>query len=149
MSHNPPEFRRWISFSLAGQSYGVDIRRVREVLAEVQIEPVPGAPSAVLGVINLRGQIVTVLDLRAWLGREPTQKIVRVMVLEHTGAMLGLAVDAVSDVLRLTLEDIKPAPRSGEGQRADFIEGLVSREDGLLTLVNFDALLATESLSKD
>ena len=146
MSQNPPAFRRWISFSLAGQSYGVDIGRVREVLAEVQIEPVPGAPPAVLGVINLRGQIVTVLDLRAWLGRAPTSKVLRVMVLERAGAMLGLAVDAVSDVLRLVPEDIKPVPRSGEGERTDFIEGLVARDDGLLTLVSFDALLATESL---
>ncbi len=147
MSHNPPTFRRWISFSLAGQSYGVDIGRVREVLAETQIEPVPGAPAAVLGVINLRGQIVTVLDLRAWLGREPSSKVARVMVLEHAGAMLGLAVDAVSDVLRLSADDIKPVPRSGEGSQAGFIEGLVAREDGLLTLVSFDVLLATESLS--
>ena len=147
MSNNPPAFRRWICFSLAGQAYGVDIGRVREVLAEVQIEPVPGAPTAVLGVINLRGQIVTVLDLRAWLGREPMTKVARVMVLEHAGAMLGLAVDAVSDVLRLTPDAIKPVPRSGDSLRPDFIEGLTAREDGLLTLVNFDALLATESLS--
>ncbi|MES2884230.1 MAG: chemotaxis protein CheW [Pseudomonadota bacterium] len=147
MSHNPPAFQRWISFSLAGQSYGVDIGRVREVLAEVQIEPVPGAPQAVLGVINLRGQIVTVLDLRAWLGRERSSRVVRVMVLEHAGAMLGLAVDAVSDVLRLTSDDIKPVPRSREGQQPDFIQGLVTREDGLLTLVSFDALLATECLN--
>jgi len=146
MTRNPPAFRRWISFSLADQSYGVDIGRVREVLADVQIEPVPGAPAAVLGVINLRGQIVTVLDLRAWLGCEPMTRVARVMVLEHAGAMLGMAVDAVSDVLRLTAEDIKPVPRSGEGQQPDFIEGLIAREDGLLTLVNFDALLATESL---
>ena len=141
MTGQLPNNRRWIRFNLDGQSYGVDIRRVREVLSAAEIEPVPGAPSAILGVINLRGQIVTVLDLRAWLGREPMQRIARVMVLEHQGAMLGLAVDAVSDVLRLTPDAIKPAPRSDDSQQQTFIEGLTTREDGLLTLVNFDALL--------
>lgn len=147
MSATPQDMRRWISFSLDGQSYGVDIARVREVLSEVQIEPVPGAPEAVLGVINLRGQIVTVLDLRAWLGRNATLSIARVMVLEHAGAILGLAVDAVTDVLRLVSEDIKPVPRTGDEQKTQLIEGLVSRDDGLLTLVNFDALIGSEQLA--
>ncbi|HAI59400.1 MAG TPA: hypothetical protein DCM32_05930 [Xanthomonadaceae bacterium] len=134
--------QRWIRFTLAQQDYAVDIRCVREVLSHAAIEPVPGAPPTVLGVINLRGQIVTVLDFPAWLGRNPRTGDGPVLVMDHRGVVLALAIDAIHDVTRLDPDDIKPVPRTGTATRPECLQGLVVRDGGLLSLFNADVLIA-------
>lgn len=133
--------QRWIRFSLSGQDYAVDIRSVREVLSQADIEPIPGAPAVVLGVINLRGQIVTVLDFGRWLGREPNATPRPLLVMDHQGIVLALAIDVIHDVTRLDPDEIKPVPRTGSGDKPVPLAGLVVREAGLLTLLNADVLL--------
>jgi purine-binding chemotaxis protein CheW len=136
-----PTAERWICFSAAGQDYAVDIRAVREVMRSAVVEPVPGAPTEVLGVINLRGQIVTVLDFGGWLGRDVNPEVRPLLVLDHQGVVLALAVDAVHDVLRLAVADIQPVPRAGGGGSSGVLQGLIARESGLMTLLDADALL--------
>lgn len=133
--------QRWIRFSLSGQDYAVDIRSVREVLSQADIEPIPGAPAVVLGVINLRGQIVTVLDFGRWLGRAPNAAPRPLLVMDHLGIVLALAIDVIHDVTRLDPDEIKPVPRTGNNERPVPLAGLVVREAGLLTLLNADVLL--------
>lgn len=134
--------QRWIRFTIHDQDYGVDIRSVREVLSQAEIEPVPGAPTHVLGVINLRGQIVTVLDFGGWLGRGGSHVARPLLVMDHRNIVLALAIDTVHDVTRLDPAEIKPVPRTGTSTQPDALQGLVVREGGLLTLLNADVLVA-------
>ncbi len=134
--------QRWIRFTIQQQDYAVDIRSVREVLSRAVIEPVPGAPAIVLGVINLRGQIVTVIDFARWLGRDASTGLGPVLVMDHRNIVLALAIDAVHDVTRLDPADIKPVPRTGTGGRSGTLQGLVVRDAGLLTLLDADVLIA-------
>ena len=134
--------QRWIRFSIHGQDYAVDIRSVREVLSQAAIEPVPGAPAMVLGVINLRGQIVTVVDFGQWLGRSASATPRPVLVMDHHNVVLALAIDTVHDVTRLDPDEIKPVPRTGTATHPGVMQGLVVRDSGLLSLLNADVLMA-------
>ena len=135
-------FERWVCFGLGGELYGLPILRVQEVLTLTPIEPVPGAAPTLLGVINLRGQVVTVVDLRAHLGfAAPAPGAeARIVVVDDRGETIGLLVDGVSDVRKLAQAAIKPAPHV-EAQRRVPVAGIVSRNGELLTLLDLDRLL--------
>ena len=133
--------RRWIGFELAGQLYGVAILAVQEVLASAEIEPVPGTPREVLGVINLRGQIVTVVDLRLRLGLPAAQGATGpLVVFDAPGETLAARVDRVTLVRRIPDPAIKPAPRAGSVPCAAVI-GVVTRDAELMTLLDVPALM--------
>lgn len=134
---------RWVCFELAGQSYGIPILEVQEVLACPEIEPVPGAPEGTLGVINLRGAIVTVLDLRTRLRLPPMtpDAQTRIIVLLQGGEPVGLRVDRVINVRALPQGAIKPAPDTGQSGPGLKLRGLYSRKGEMLTLLDAAALL--------
>jgi purine-binding chemotaxis protein CheW len=137
-------FSRWVSFQLADQHYGIAILDVQEVLADADVEPVPRAPAEVLGVINLRGRIVTVVDMRARLGLPAQADVGRcVIIVEFEGQPVGLRVDRVAEVINVAASKIKPAPDTGAGSKAGRVHGIVSRSGDLLTLLNVAPLLAT------
>ncbi len=94
---------QWVTFQLESETYGVNVMQVQEVLRVTEIAPVPGAPSYVLGIINLRGNVVTVLDTRARFGL-PQQDIndsSRILIIESTGQVVGILVDKISEVVYL------------------------------------------------
>jgi purine-binding chemotaxis protein CheW len=138
---------RWVCFGLGTQCYGLPILRVREVLRDAAIEPVPGTGAQVLGVINLRGQVVTVLDLSVRLGLPPADdhNDVRIVVVEYRQELFGLRVDCVADVRKINDSAVMPAPEVG-AVRADGVPaamcGLYLRDGELLTLLDADALIA-------
>lgn len=134
---------RWVTFELAGQIYGLEILKVQEVLADAEIESVPGAPSVILGVANLRGSIVTILDLRRRLGLAPRELEVPVccVVVDGRGEPVGLRVDRVIDVRRIADGAIKRVPATG-GNRASGVLGVISRPGEMLTLLDADLLVA-------
>lgn len=137
---------RWVCFVVAGQEYGLPIERVQEVLRDAVIEPVPGTQPVVLGVVNLRGCVVTVLDLRTRLGLAAGQPPAspadrRIIVLDLGGELFGLAVDAVAEVLKLADAAIKPAPPVGSADGSARPAGMVSRDGRLLTLIEPDSLV--------
>ena len=134
---------RWVTFELAGQFYGLEILKVQEVLADAEIESVPGAPGVILGVANLRGSIVTILDLRQRLGlpTRPLEVPVCCVVVDGRGEPVGLRVDRVVDVRRISDGAIKRAPATG-GNRATGVLGVVSRPGEMLTLLDADLLVA-------
>ena len=128
--------QRWIGFDLAGQSYAVPILSVQEVLASAEIEPVPGSPRGVLGVINLRGQIVTVFDLRIRLGLPPATVVAGPLVVFDGGQEIVAArVDRVADVRRIADAAIKPAPQAGETPNVA-VMGLITRPGEMTTLLD-------------
>ncbi|MGQ0621037.1 MAG: chemotaxis protein CheW [Panacagrimonas sp.] len=133
--------RRWIGFELAGQLYGVPILAVQEVLADAEVEPVPGAPPEVLGVINLRGQIVSVIDLHRRLGLAPsTRERGPLIVFDGDRETLAARVDRVSQVRQIADPAIKPALRVG-ATPCKAVSGRVTQGDEVMTLLNLPALL--------
>ena len=134
---------RWVCFELAGQRYGLEILTVQEVLTGVQIEPVPGAPKAILGVINLRGHIVTVLDLRRRLGLPSQVQTwpLCLVIVDGPGAPVALRVDRVVDVRSIPTAAIKPLPNVGAGQQPELCGAFV-RDGVVLTLLDAGQLVA-------
>lgn len=143
-SEPKPSMTRWVSFELAGQQYAVAILKVFEVLASADIEPVPTAPRGVLGVINLRGSIVTVMDLRIWLGFPASDKNRCIIIINHENQPVGFCVDRIIEVLNLAKDDIKPVP-GATSEASPFVCGLVNRNEEILTLIELSDLIGMES----
>lgn len=135
---------RWVSFTLDGQNYAIPIVQVVEVIAQAEIEPVPGAPSDVLGVINLRGTIVTVIDLRLHFSLPVVapDENTRIIVVERGNESIGLRVDRVSHVRSIPQHVIQPAPKTSQTSGVNGISGVVTRPEGLLSLLDPGLMLA-------
>lgn len=142
---------RWVTFKLENETYGIDVMQVREVLRCTEISPVPGAPDYVLGIINLRGNVVSIIDTRGRFGlpyRAPDDAS-RIVILEAGGSnVVGFLVDSVHEVLQLHASEMESAPDTGAGDSARFITGLANRKDGLLILVDASKLLSDEELAE-
>ncbi len=141
---------QWVTFSLEDETYGIDVMQVQEVLRVSEIAPVPGAPPYVLGIINLRGNVVSVIDARTRFGlptRESTP-MTRIIVIEAQQQIIGILVDSVAEVVDIDLADIETAPNVGNEETARYIDGVVSREDGLLILVDLNKLLTEAELGE-
>jgi purine-binding chemotaxis protein CheW len=136
---------RWVSFELAGQQYAVAILKVFEVLASADIEPVPTAPRGVIGVINLRGSIVTVMDLRNWLGFTPSERPSCILIVNHENQPVGFCVDRIIEVLNIAKDSIQPVPKSATHEFAPCVSGLVNRNGEILTLLELSDLIKNES----
>lgn len=134
---------RFVTFRVAGETYALDVLRVREVLRTADIVPVPGAPDSVLGVINLRGSIVPVVDARHRLGLAPPPPELssRVLIMESGWQAVGLRVDSVSEVTTVCAGDYEPPPAIGRGEPARCLRGVVRRADEFMILVDVDDLL--------
>ncbi len=140
----------WVTFRLGGEKYGINVVQVREVLRNTEITPVPGAPDFVLGIINLRGNVVTVIDTRMRFGlpvREMDDSS-RIVIIESDEQVVGMLVDSVAEVLDLKATDIEPAPTVGNDQSAKYIQGVASLEDELLILVDLEKLLGLQEQAR-
>ncbi|MCC6715706.1 MAG: chemotaxis protein CheW [Gammaproteobacteria bacterium] len=137
---------RWVTFRLGDETYGINVMQVQEVLRMTEIAPVPGAPHYVLGIINLRGNVVTVLDTRARFGLEAreTDDATRIVIIETDGHIVGILVDSVAEVVNLRGSEIETAPNVGNSESARYIQGVYSRDGGILILVDVNKLLSAE-----
>jgi purine-binding chemotaxis protein CheW len=137
---------QWVTFRLEEELYGINVMQVQEVLRYTEIAPVPGAPDYVLGIINLRGNVVTVIDTRRRFGlmdREVDDNT-RIVIIEVDGQVVGLLVDGVAEVVYLRESEIEKAPEVGNDESSKYIQGVVTREKELLILVDVNKLLSTE-----
>lgn len=138
---------QWVTFRLAGETYGINVMQVQEVLRYTEIAPVPGAPSYVLGIINLRGNVVTVLDTRNRFGLMPAEvtEQSRIVIIEAAAKhVIGILVDAVAEVVYLRQSEIETAPNVGNEESAKFIQGVCHKNNELLILVDLDKLLTDQ-----
>ncbi|MDX9873365.1 MAG: chemotaxis protein CheW [Spongiibacteraceae bacterium] len=137
---------QWVTFRLAGETYGINVMQVQEVLRYSEIAPVPGAPSYVLGIVNLRGNVVTVLDTRARFGLPPAEVTdqTRIVIIEADKHVIGILVDAVAEVVYLRQSEIESAPNVGNAESAKFIQGVCNKNGELLILVELNKLLTDE-----
>ena len=137
------EVLQWVTFKLEEETYGINVMQVQEVVRYTEIAPVPGAPSYVLGIINLRGNVVTVIDTRArfgLMGAEVTDNS-RIVIIEAEKQVIGILVDSVAEVVYLRSSEIDSAPNIGTEESAKFIQGVSNRDGELLILVDLNKLL--------
>ena len=136
-----------ISFAIGDDQYGVDIMAVREIKGWTDITPLPRQPQYVRGVLNLRGIIVPIVDLRCRFGQgltEPTPQHVYIVV--QIGArQVGLLADGVSDIVSVARADIKPVPDASAATARGFLSGLVNVDDSVVGLIDLDSVLETEA----
>ncbi len=140
------EVLQWVTFQLEEETYGINVMQVREVLRYTEIAPVPGAPDYVLGIINLRGNVVTVIDTRSRFGLvegEITDNT-RIIVIESEHQVIGILVDSVAEVVYLRSSEIDTTPSVGTDESAKFIQGVSNRYGKLLILVDLNKLLTDE-----
>ena len=134
---------RWVTFKLEKEKYGINVMQVQEVLRVTEIAPVPGAPNYVLGIINLRGNVVTVIDTRSRFGL-PTKEMddsTRIVIIEAEEQVVGILVDSVAEVVDLRLNELDSAPNVGTDESAKFIQGVASLDGELLIIVDLNKLL--------
>ena len=143
---NNDEVLQWVTYKLGEETYGINVMQVQEVLRHTEIAPVPGAPDYVLGIINLRGNVVTVIDTRSRFGL-PSSGIsdnTRIVIIESDEQVVGILVDSVAEVVYLRSSEIDSAPNVGTEESAKFIQGVSNRDGQLLILVDLNKLLNDE-----
>lgn len=139
---------QWVTYQLEDEYYGINVMQVQEVLRLSEIAPVPGAPSYVLGIINLRGNVVTVIDTRARFGLPPQEATEnsRIIIVEVSGHVIGMLVDSVAEVVYLHQSEIDTAPNVSDDS-SRFIQGVCNRDKYLLILVDVNKLLDQEEIT--
>ena len=140
-----------IVFNLGNERYGVDISQVREIIKPTQITRIPNAPDFVEGVINLRGQITTIINLRKRFGLEPKpiDNNTRIIVVEYNNAVIGMMVDTVNEVKYLSTADIEALPSIITArEEAKFLKGVGKLPDGLLILIDLNKVLNEDEVER-
>lgn len=137
-----------VSFTLDKEEFGIDILKVQEINRTPNITRVPNCPDFIEGVINLRGRIVPIIDLRKRFGMKTSEqsKDTRIIVVEVLSKVVGFIVDSVSEVLRIPHSVIDPPPALVAGIQAEFIEGIGKLENRLLILLNLEKILSSTEL---
>lgn len=149
-SQNDSSSLQCVTFTLEDETYGINVMQVQEVLREVEVAPVPGAPNYVLGIINLRGNVVSVIDARTRFGLQPKESddMSRIIVIEAQQQILGILVDSVAEVVDVDRDEIDTAPNVGNAETSKYIDGVVSRDEKLLILVDLNKLLTETEIGQ-
>ena len=142
---------KYLTFGLAEEEYGLEILRVREIIGMMDVTPIPRTPDFVLGVINLRGKVIPVVDLRLKFGlpyQEPDDRtciIVVEVMSDNEAIMMGIVVDMVNEVADVRAENVEPTPSFGVALDTSFILGMAKFGEKVITLLAIDKVLtATE-----
>jgi purine-binding chemotaxis protein CheW len=143
---------KYLTFQLIDEGYGIGILKVREIIGMLPVTPVPQTPAFLKGVINLRGQVIPVVDLRLKFGlpEEEYTERTSIIVVEVKGLAnnipIGIVVDTVSEVINIQAHEIEPAPAFGSTIDMNFILGMAKTSDGVKILLNIDLVLSAEEL---
>jgi chemotaxis signal transduction protein len=143
----PEEESRICLFSIGEDTYAIPVELLLEIIIPQKIFPVPTTPPHVLGVINLRGSIVPIVDIRSTLSLPQQQALGQIAIIKHGAIMLGISVDNVSAVLAVPESSIQlipgdmGGPLSGGKSRSRFFKGIIQREDGVVALLNIERIL--------
>ncbi len=142
------ELLQLVTFSIGEEEFGVDILKVQEIIRTMEITKVPRAPEFVEGVINLRGKVIPIIDLRRRFSMTARShdSNTRIIVIEITRMIVGFVVDAVSEVLRIPVDTVEAAPPVVAGLDSDYISGVGKLHDRLLILLDLDRLLSADDM---
>ena len=137
-----------VTFTLGEEEYGIDIQKVQELRGYDAVTRIANAPEFIKGVVNLRGIIVPIIDMRIrfGIGTPSYDQFTVVIVLNIGGRVVGMVVDSVSDVITLSADQIKPAPEMGAALDTDYLIGLGTLEERMLILVDIDRLMSSEEM---
>ncbi len=144
---------KYLTFSMAEEEYGIGILKIKEIIGMMSITTVPQTPVFVKGVINLRGKVIPVMDLRLRFGLEAIDYTERtcIIVVEIEGAsgtiQIGIVVDSVSEVLNVKGEDIEDTPTFGTNLNTEYILGMAKMEGGVKILLDIDKVLSVEEIA--
>ncbi len=144
---------KYLTFTLSDESYGIGILKVKEIIGMMPITSVPKTPGFVKGVINLRGKVIPIIDLRLKFDMESkdyTERTCIIVVEIEAGeetVLIGIVVDSVSEVLNITADQIENAPEFGTQLNTDYILGLAKTDDGVKILLNIDKVLSQVQIS--
>ncbi len=144
---------KYLTFSLAGEEYGIGILKIKEIIGMMSITTVPQTPEFVKGVINLRGKVIPVIDLRLRFGMDAIDYTERtcIIVVEIEGSagtvQIGIVVDAVSEVLNVNAEDVEETPTFGAKLNTDYILGMAKMEGGVKILLDIDKVLSEQEIA--
>jgi purine-binding chemotaxis protein CheW len=141
---------QFLTFQLGEELYGVDILRVQEIKGYTTVTKIPNTPSYIKGVMNLRGTIVPIVELRATFGMETIDYTILtvIVVVVVRDRIMGLVVDSVSDVLNISKKDIQAPPEFGTKVDVSFLNGIAKWGDKLVALLNIDQLLTESEMQK-
>jgi len=143
---------KYLTFNLAGEQYGLEILKVREIIGLMDITTVPRTPEFVRGVINLRGKVIPIIDLRTKFGiesiadTEQTCIVVVDIIEEQTPVQMGIVVDSVSEVLDIDANDIDATPRFSASVNTSFIKGIAKTKGGVKILLKIEDVLTTDEI---
>ena len=144
---------KFLQFELDGEYYGVDILKVREINGMMDITAVPQTPVFMKGLINLRGKVVPVIDLRLKFGIQESQYDERtsIIVIEfksiHGQVQMGIVVDTVSEVINIPAENIEDAPNFGARLKSEYIKGMAKTKNKVIIILDIDLILTDEELT--
>jgi purine-binding chemotaxis protein CheW len=138
----------FLAFTLGKEEYGIDILKVQEIRGYEAVTRIANAPEFVKGVVNLRGIIVPIVDMRIKfnLGEPTYDQFTVVIILNISGRVMGMVVDSVSDVITLLAEQIKPAPEMGTAFNTDYLIGLGTLDERMLILIDIDKLMSSSEM---
>jgi purine-binding chemotaxis protein CheW len=146
------ETRQYLTFKLGNEIFATDVAKVREVLDLTDITRIPRTPEFMAGVINLRGSVVPVVDLRLCFGMSKTEStrntciVVVEVLLENESTIIGALADSVEEVIDLEPDQIQPAPRIGTQIRTDFIKGMGKRDTQFIMILDIDRVFSADEL---
>lgn len=141
------ELLQYLTFKLLDETYGINVMQIKEVLRYSEIAPVPGAQSYVLGIVNLRGNVVTVIDTRVRFSL-PECSITddtRIIIIEHDGEQIGMLVDAVKEVFYLYQGEIEQSPSVGNDEALMFIQGVYQKDEELVILLDLNKMIDADN----
>jgi len=145
--------RQYLTFQLGEEIFAIDVSNVREILEFTTVTKVPQTPEFMRGVINLRGSVVPVLDMRLKFGMSVTEKTVNTCIIvvevsfEGETTIIGALVDSVQEVFELEPDQIEPAPKIGTQLKTEFIRGMGKRDDRFIIILDADKVFSSEELS--
>lgn len=143
---------KYLTFTLAAEEYGISILKVKEIIGLMAITMVPQTPGYVKGVINLRGKVIPVVDLRLKFGMPAMEYTERTCIIvveiraDAASILIGIVVDAVSEVLNIKMGDIEETPNFGSRLQTDYILGMAKAGEGIKILLDIDRVLRSEEL---
>ena len=145
--------RQYLTFQLSDEIFAIDVVNVREILEFTTVTRVPRTPEYMRGVINLRGSVVPVLDMRLKFGMSLTEKTINTCIVvvevayEDEDIVIGALVDSVQEVFELESEQIEPAPRIGTHLRTEFIKGMGKKDERFIIILDIDRVFSAEEIS--
>ena len=137
---------KFLTFFLAGEEYGLEILKVHEIIGMLPITRVPRTPEYVRGVINLRGKVIPIMDLRRKFGMDHAGDETCIIVVQLRGIQIGVVVDAVSEVANIAAADIEPPPTFGADVSTEFLLGLAKRNDRVRLLLDIERALSSDDI---